>query len=297
MRITLAATNNVIDASNLISATLRFDLVPVPVTLEFTVQSTPELEKGLKEGAELFVGDVVTTLTLIKVQPPKTQLIKEGRRVGGIACVAILSGCKRLIEASSKAVILKQTSLNSVLRACGANTSLGDDLPLPTFVCLKGSTPSIRFALYLQQEAAVIAYRKDKVSGFKIDDLLNQEPIEKLDPSAVTWINSAALEKQKKSSYVSIDVDGTTPIGDDTTVNGRSVIQRTGLDARQLKNMEKVLIHRGTVLRPLEMKWRAGDVFSVMDKKYLILTVAHHVETGALGGASATASKIWLASL
>ncbi|KNX84011.1 hypothetical protein RR25_19875, partial [Acinetobacter baumannii] len=73
--------------------------------------------------------------------------------------------------------------------------------------------------------------------------------------------------------------------------------QRAGLDARQVKNLEKVLIMRGTIIRPLNLNWNAGDIFEIDSKKYVVLTAAHHIDTGAIGGSMGTSSKFWIANL
>lgn len=296
MRITLLKSNYSIPMSNLLSATLRSSLVPVPVTLEFTTNSTKELDDQLIVGAELTVGDLPLVLEIVKAQPLKSQTIKDGRRVGGFACVAILAGCKRLIEPISKAVILKDTSFNAVLRACGAKISLAEDLPLPEFICLIGSMPTQRIALYLQQEAAVMCIKNNRLAVVKIDAILKQKSIDTFDPSAMTWLHSDAAVKMQKSSYVSIDKDGSTVLGDNTTA-GLSVFQRAGLDARQLKNMEKVLVKRGTIMRPLNLTVSSGDVVEIDKKQYALLTVVNHLTTGAQGGSQVMTSKMWLASL
>jgi|GEM_PF-391467 len=274
MQITIVSAGKVIPASELISATLRTDLVPIPSSIEFTVQSTAELDSLLKEGEQLTVNDISHPFELIKVTPLKTQTIKQDRRVGGISCIGILAGCKRLIENSKQAVISNETSFNSVIRACGATISLGSDLPLPKFVCLKGSMPTQRLAHYLQQEAAVICFQNNKVSAQKIDSLFKQEAITKLDPSSVVWISSKPLELMQKSSFVTVENNGSTVVGDDSITPGHTVKQRAGLDARQVKNLEKVLILRGTIIRPLNLNWNAGDIFEIDSKKYVVLTAA-----------------------
>ncbi|MFW2171194.1 hypothetical protein ACG93W_15100 [Acinetobacter baumannii] len=45
MQITIVSAGKIIPASELISATLRTDLVPIPASIEFTVQSTTELAR------------------------------------------------------------------------------------------------------------------------------------------------------------------------------------------------------------------------------------------------------------
>lgn len=297
MRITLVDSNITISASDLISATLRTDLTPIPTSLEFTVQDTEVLKKALVENAQIIVGEFEAVFGIVNVTPLKTQTVKADRRIGGIACIAIPIGCHRLIQAVNNAVIQDQSSFNSAYRACGAKISLGADLPLPEFICLKGSMPTKRIALYMQQEAAVIAFRNGKVGAFKIDALLKQEVKQKFDPSAVVWFNSDKLENIHKASYVSVDGDGASVLGDADTTSSQKIIQKAGLSSRQLKNMNKVLIQRGTILRPLTPTIQAGDMLEIGGKNYLVLTAAHVVETGALGGASVTASKFWIGSL
>ncbi|MFI7905588.1 hypothetical protein ACFMJG_25890, partial [Acinetobacter baumannii] len=83
----MVSAGKIIPASELISATLRTDLVPIPASIEFTVQSTTELDSLLKEGELLTVNDISHPFELIKVTPLKTQTIKQDRRVGGISCI------------------------------------------------------------------------------------------------------------------------------------------------------------------------------------------------------------------
>lgn len=298
MRIVISSSNKLISASELMIATLRTDLVPVPISIEFAVKHTKVLEQQLADGAEILVNDIHHAFEIVYSHPVKSQTIKENSRIGGISCIAVLKGCKKLLANASKAVILDQTSFNSAYRACGAsNIRLGEDLPLPEFICLKGRLPTERLALYLQQEAAVICYRNNKISVLKLDAIIKQKPALKLDPSEVQWINSVQLEKHQKSSYVSIDADGSTVIGDDTTTQGQSIVQKAGLDARQLKNLEKVLIPRGVLHRSLSLELNAGDVVEIDKKNYVILTAAHQAETGAIGGNVGSMTKLWLASL
>ena len=298
MRIAILSSNKVISASELIIATLRTDLVPVPVSIEFAVKHTKELEEQLIDGAEILVNDFPYSFEIVYSNPVKSQSIKDNARIGGISCIAVFKGCVKILENAKKAIILDQTSFNSAYRACGAsNIRLGDDIPLPEFICLNGSLISKRLALYLQQEAAVFCYRDSKICVLKLDTIFKQAPVLKLDPSEVQWFNSKQIEKHQKSSYVSVDQDGSTFIGDDTTTKGQSIIQKAGLDARQLKNLEKVLIPRGVVFRSLSLELKAGDVVEIDKKNYVFLTVAHQEETGAIGGNIGSMTKIWLASL
>lgn len=297
MQIIVAATGQMILGSDLLSATLRLDCVPVPATIELTVQSTPELDAALVVGAELLVGTAALSITLVKVQPIKSQMIKDGRRIGGIACVGVLSGCQRLIEPTNKAIILSNASIIGAMRSCGARiASSGDDIALSKFVCLKGQIPTVEIAKRLQQEAAIVRLKDGKLTVAKIDTLLKADPVAKYDPSAVSWVESPAVQNLNTASFVSVAADGSTIEGGDGLSN-RPLSYMPQMDSRQIRNMEKVLIHRGSITRPLGMQVQSGDTVLVGDRVLVALTVAHKVDTGALGGNSVAATKIWLSSL
>lgn len=298
MRISLVDSSYVVSASDLIRATLRLDLIPVPVSFEFTVQKTESIEKHIKEQAQIYVNDISHPFVIISVLELNSQTIKDDKRIGALACTAVLAGCEKLIQPTHRAVIQNDTSFNSVIRAFGTKIKLGEDIPLKKFVCLKGFLPTERLALYLQQEAALIGFRRNKMLAVKIDTLFKQKSMHKLDPSQVQWFKSEQKEKYVKASYISVDEnDGTTVINDDTTTSGQTIKQVPGLDARQLKNMEKVLITRGVITRNMDLSYQAGDLAEINGRQYVFLTVAHDVFTGTAGSNSSAISKIWLASL
>lgn len=294
MQITFVQQGVSIAHSDLLRAVHRTDLVPVPVSLELTVLATDELKKVLIEGAELVVGDDPIILSVVKLQPVQTGFIKDGKRIGAIDCIAIPKECLSLIKPSDKAVILQQTSFNSAFRACGARLSLGGDIPLPEFICLKGTIPTERLALYAQQEASVVRANSGKLEIVKLDALIKQDAVIKLDESMVLWEQSSAREFFERPSFVSTEKDGAV-IGD--VQKNHRVMQRSGLDSRQLRNLNKILMRKGVVLRPMQMEFKAGNVFLVGEKKYIVLTAAHAIKTGAIGGESSMVSKYWIASL
>ncbi|SDB86920.1 hypothetical protein [Acinetobacter boissieri] len=288
---------SLISASDLLKATLRTDLIPVPISLEFSTQKTEQLENKLKLGSIIQVGSIKVKLVIIKVIPLETQTLKEGKPIGGIACVAIPQGCDALISARNHAVVLNDTSFNDAMRSCGVKMAMGSDLPLLSFVCLKGTISTTRFAWYAQQEAVVFAYSNHQLSVLKIDQLFKKEVVAYFDASAVVWVNSEHLRNMGKSSYVSTDPDGSTVLGHEDTKQDQAVIQQGGMSQRQLNNMNKVLLTKGTIIRPLNDQIYAGDLVEIDHKKYVVLTAAHVFDTGALGGPSVMASKFWLASL
>lgn len=281
-----------IAASDLLSATLRTDLIPVPASLEMVTQRTDALEKALAEGGKLFVGGDSIPMTIIKRQVVKTQTIRDSDTIGAVAVVAVLSGCESLIKPTTKAVILSGSSAAGAYRSCGGKSAFGADIPFPEFVCLKGMTPTREIARRLQEEGAVARLKAGKIHAVRLPDLFTGKPVATLDPSAVQWLENESVLKGLVVSVVSLDADGITINGDSD--GGRPVIYRGGLDSRRARNMSRVLVLRGTMMRPFDERLQAGELVAVGDRRLVVLTAAHRVDTGALGGATATATKVWL---
>lgn len=292
----IEATGQIISAAQIIAATLRTDMVPVPVSLELSVQSTPELDAAITLGATLLVGDPAIAVTIVKVLPITTQSIKEGRKVGGISCTAVLSGCQRMIEPTNRAIILSNTSFAEIFRACGCRLAVELDLPVSSFVCLRGQIPTTLIAKALQQESAVMFLRQGRLVFWRVSELLKEPPLLRYDPSAVQWEDNPVVLAKSKISFFSVALDGST-IERPTPTASRPVSYYPKLSERQLMNLEKVLIRRGTMLRPMDQRLNAGVVLHIEDQVYVVLTAAHHFASGALGGASAMATKIWFANL
>jgi hypothetical protein len=281
--------------SDLISATLRTDLVPVPVTLELTVNGTPNTKKQLVEGAELQVGESNLKVTLVKVQTLRTQIIKDNQTISGIAVVGILSGCLALIKPAPKAVILNDTTMAEAYRACGCKLPFGQDIPIPMFFCPKGQLPTLEIAKCLQEEAAVIRFHHGKLQAVRLDELFKQVAIAKYDASAFQRLHNPLVEQRATPAFISVNDDGSTIEGE--TGESKPILFRGGLTTRQAKNLEKVLITRGTIQRPLDNKLQAGQMIQVGDNQLTVLTAAHRTDTGALGGSTAMVTKAWLAEV
>ena len=296
MRIVITETNKAIPLSDLITATLRTDLFPVPMNFEFSVSRVDFYEKLLANNKEIMVGDYNTPFTIVRSIPVRTQSIKGTALIGGVSCIALPTPFVKMISPLSTAKILDSTSFCSVVRSFGISTRFGADIPLKRFVALCGSKPSERLANYMQQEACVLCFEKESVNFIKVKDFFKREAVIKLTSSSIAWLHSEQIANLQKYTYTSIDADGQTQINPELT-KGLQVIQRAGLDSRQAKNMEKILVSRGTLTRNMDMRLSAGQTVLVDDKKYVILTSAHHFESGNLGGASVTATKLWIGSL
>lgn len=293
--IVVESTGRQISGSELISATLRVDMVPVPVTLEMTTTASPDLVEQLTEKSVVLVGDLPIPIVLIKVQQLNTQVIKDGQRVAGLSIVGVLQGCEGLITPTRRAIIQEDTTFLSALRACGARFRSGQDLPLSSFVCLMGGLPTEQIAMRLQQEAALMFFDRGSLSVVKIDEFLKRDPIAQYDPSSVAWQKNQTVESLKKSAFYSIGEDGSS-IENSTPTLARPLDYKPRLNSRQLQNMEKILVRRAVLTRPLDLRLQP-DVVLVGDQRLIVVTAAHRIDTGAIGGNSVMMSKVWLYSL
>lgn len=295
MRIVVEQTGTVISASRLTRSVYRTDLIPVPVNCEFSVILDDDLEKSLVDGAVVVVGADNTPMKIIKVSKLDTQMVVQDKRIKIASFIAVLEGCEALIDPLSKAVILDGTNLASAYRACGCKMKFDKDVPLLNFISAYGAIPTIEVAHCLQQESAAIFFQNGKLNAQRLRQFFSQEPVLTIDSSAVAWVSNAKVEQNKVAAFVSVADDGSMIEGSQKAKT--PVKYMANADARRLKNMNEILITRGTVTRGMNMSLNAGDVFLINDEKYLVLTAAHEFQSGALGGGQVNASRFWIASM
>jgi hypothetical protein len=284
-----------ISAADMISMTYRTDLIPVPANLELTTQSSADLTKRLIEGAKLFVGMNSIPMTIVKVQSYRSQTIRDGRAIGGINVVAVLTGCEALIKSTPKAIILKNTSLSEAYRACGATITFAQDIPLPAFTCLKGQKPTEEIARRMQSEGAFVHFNGSKIEVIRLSSLISADVMAHFDPSAVQFVDNPHVVNQQVPAAIS--VQSNAQIIAPSQQDNRPIVYRGRKDERELLNLERVLVTKAVLMRPLDERLKAGNSIAVGDRKMVILTSVHRCDTGALGGNSAMASKAWLAEL
>lgn len=276
--------------TDLLSATLRHDLVPIPVTLElFAVASEMAIEQ-LEVGKKLRLNDG-TILSIVKVQQVQTNIQQDGVRVGGISAIAVLAGCESLIYPSKTACIQDNITFSNIYRSVGAKVQFGQDIKVGKFVCLKGQYASNRIAFALQKEASVLAYQDGKMNVMRIQELLKNEG-RYYHSSGVQWIDHA--QYQHHTHYLSVD---------DSDIIGQVPTDLTDIqyipqcDHRELNNLKRVLVVRGIILRSLDDGLIAGNVVVIDGVKYVVLTSASRFDTGKLGNPPVMASKAWIARM
>lgn len=292
MRVVIEKSGVVISGSELVEIILRFDLVPVPVSLELKLAGN-ENTKSLQVGDNLLVLDEQIPLTVIKKQVQDTDIMQGDTLISTIFVVAVLSGCEKLITPTRKAILLNNTSFASAYRACGVDMAFSKDVPSVSFDCFFGKVPTFEIARRACEEACAIVFRDNRLNAMRLKELLAQEPLLQLDPMSVEYNHS--LDKTLLPHFITINPDGTTV--EESLTGDKSANFYPNMDTRRLKNLRTVLVQKATVMRNLSPQFVAGDVFLVGDDKYVVLTAVHYWATGSMGGQMGMCSKFWLSQV
>lgn len=295
MRIMLS-NGQFIGTDRFVSGVLRTDGVPIPASLEFQVILDENMDALLQEKSFISVGESYLELCIIKRVVHETSILKDDKLIRLGAYIAVLKGCESLIDPAKRAVYLEDTTIGSCLRAGGSKLKIVEDVPLMKYLCAVGATPTYEIARKCAEEASVIFCDSNgKILVKRLSNIMQVEPVATYEKTSVQWINNPTKLNHAIKTYQTINPDGSTVEGE-LSAGSRTAFM-PGLDARRLKNLSTALVVRGTLLRPYEPERNAGDVILIDGTKYVILTAAHRFDTGALGGASVTASKFWIAEV
>lgn len=280
----------------LVSAILRTDCVPVPITLEFQVRLNDELEQELLEGKVIHVTDDHIPLKIIQSNVNKTAIIKDDKQVSIGAYIAILEGCEQLITPAKRAIYLENTSIGAALKACGVKTPISNDIPYTKFFVPLGEIPSYVIARALIEEAAVMFIDENgKIAIRRLSNIMQPTAKLKVSSSSVNWVSNQTSVLHHVPTYTTVNKDGSTIEGE--IKPGTSAKYIPNLDPRRLKNISTALVTKGIIQRAYSPDILAGDVMDVSDENYVVLTSAHRFDTGSFGGATVSASKFWIAQV
>lgn len=286
----LYTNNNAPIGNRLVSAILRYDLVPVPVSLEAVIYADDELIPKLTIGKRLRLENGIT-LSIVASRQEINPVIKDGKLISSVFVIAVFAPTAPLLDNTKRATALTGTSIGQIYKALGATAVFGSDIGVKDFVCLAGQLPTQSIALALQKEAGVVRYKDGKLHAVSLDNLFKQPP-HTLTDTAVQWLANTQNTAQTPN-YYSVDKDGYEVLGQS---KGGQVGYLPNCDERQLNNLKKVLVCRGVMSRAM-LDIPAGDVVAVGGKSYVVLTHAIRVDTASVGGVPAMLSKLWIADL
>ena len=274
---------------------LRSDLAPVPRTVEMTVQIKDGIEEQLKEGASLWTGVEMLEYRIIKVQRDKPSAVIQGKdQMATFTITALLSSCAQVAFRRDRAVIRERAKIGQLFRECGATAAIADDFTVARFACYVGQVPSFHLAQAMQGECAAIVIRNGRLSIARIQDLLRQQPVERIGQSDTTdLIDSQFLQRHEIPGYQSLDDSGAFVFGDNRVA--RATLYHPRTDDRVLRNMTRVIVTKRVADSRMAQNIAAGDVVQVGDDRLLVITAAHLSELN--DGVNEDSTRLWLGVL
>ena len=257
----------------LLSAILRTDLVPVPVSLELDVRHNDKLEKQLAEGQKIFVTGKAIELQIIKSQVKQSPQTPDR---GIIQVTAVLASCVSIGYRRQK-------------------VSIKNDFTVPLFVSFLGQVPSEMIAKVLQEEAAVVRLSGKQLDCVRLADLMKQAPKLSLPQGFGEQIASGFLERHLVPSFYSTGDNRAIIKGNTKKVRATEYAPRHS--ERAANNMTSSLITKQVLNLGFNDDYQAGDVFNIGSTPMAIITAAHVFETENEGESGNQYTRLWLGEL
>lgn len=291
------SNGNQIRGDLIISATLRSDLAPIPVTLEADIRVDGSMDKLLAEGG------VVTTasgdgMRIIKSVNVNNREVQGEREMRAIRISAILDACHTAAFVRSRAIIKERVSLSSIYRAAGCSIkSIDADFPVPRFYCPIGETPTFGIAIITQEEGGVVRWKAGGLQFMRLIDMFRQKAVKDFPDNASDNVESGFLERHEVPWFYSLNDSGVAVFGN--REKPRAVRFSPFKDASRLQNMTRCVIHRKTVKGNPDMRIIAGDMVNIVGGNPMcVITAANVFESGTDdGGSQNSYTRLWLGEL
>lgn len=281
----------------ILRAVQRFDLTPIPSTLEVTLRADDTLGSRVSEGSLLVAGSSSDRYRVLKIQRAPSEWVQGGSRPADVLEVsAVLDGFSALAWPLARAVVKEGKSLSEVYRSCGAAARIAADIPAGRFTCFAGQFPTGAIAQLLQEEAAAPVWSaKGALSFARLTDLFTGAPVDRMAADNTRIVQSAFLERHQIPWAMSTDPAGAAVLGRRDLARPFVYLPRT--PARVLNNMTRCLAVRRTMVGGFAGHIRAGDGIDVAGTRHVVVTAAHSWESGAGGGSSNQVTRLWLGQL
>ncbi|MDF0607239.1 hypothetical protein HZU77_016635 [Neisseriaceae bacterium TC5R-5] len=280
------------------SAVLRYDLAPIPVTLEAEIRcGDGDMEQRLAEGECLSTGSG-DVLRIIKAVIVLGGVVQGERELSGVRLTAILDACHSVAFVHQRAIIKENAALSVIYRAAGATLQgIAADFPVPRFCCPIGDTPSFHIARILQEEGGIVRWQAGQLQFVRLPDLFKQDPVTILPNHASDDIASGFLERHQVPWFLSLNAAGGFVLGNQN--KPRTVRYVPFQNAQRLRNMTRCLVQRKVCKTGFNGELLAGDLVRFIGGEDLcVITAAHTFESGTdSGGASNTYTRLWLGRL
>lgn len=278
--------------------TLRYDLTPIPSTLQCVIKADERVVTALSDGRIIIAGRDKDRYKIVKSEVAGDSGLVDDGKGGGKAeqvmeITAVLESCYPLVEKRQRAVIKERSTFGEIYRACGCTARAKNDIQVLRFTCLVGGTASYSIAQSMQEEATVPVWREGAFNFLRIREAMKQDPALSIDYDKTKEVRSGFLERHDIPGFLSVIDDGSFIFGNRETAR---VIQYTPRkDSITLRNMTTALVTRRTLDIGINTEVYAGDVISVAGVPHLAVTAVHSKTSGEDG--ENYYSQFWLATL
>lgn len=279
-----------------LSACLRYDLAPIPLTFEAQIRLTPDTVSDFQDGSVIRVNEI--DFRIIKCEPMRNSggLTQGDYPMSAVSITAFPESVVNVARRRRAAVIASNASFASIYRSCGATVAVNGDINIGRFACFKGDVPTFQLAKVMQEESAVLIWRAGKVELMRLRDVLAQKPVDSQSALASEDIRSSFLESDEIPVYFSVGPDGKFLMGEQRT-DGQAMAYTSRKNARELGLMGRVLVRRKVITCMPSLGIRAGDVFDVRGVPLVVMTAAHYIQNNVDGGGAKQYSRLWLGGL
>lgn len=280
-------------------AVQRFDLTPIPSTLELVLRADGTLGDRFVPGAMLLAGSTRDRYEVVKVRRAVSGMVQgQGGQVDVLEVTAVLQAVAALAWPLARAVIKEGRTLGEVYRSCGAAARVSSDIPIARFSCFAGQFPTVGIAQALQEEAAAPVWRSNQTLAFvRLADLFAGRPVEVMAADSTRRVDSPFLERHEVPWGLSIGPDGREVMGRRDAEQARGFVFLPRTAARVLDNVTRCLAVRRTTTGTFAGHIRAGDGIDIAGVRHIVVTAAHTWDTGASGAAADQSTRLWLAEL
>lgn len=266
----------------IVSASLRSDLSPIPVTFEGDFRADGELSEKLKEGKTFKVaGD---EMIVIKHKRIINKSQQGGRIMDVVRVIAVLKGVEELAFVRKAAIVKEKKQFSECLKSCGVKLPVDGDFQVPRFTVMVGYIPTYQVAMVLQEEGRVFHWdsKTKKLKSTRLIDFKSKQPIDGLKITGSQEDESQFLEKHTVPWFYSIKDDASVIHGNKEKPRNTNFVPKKSPE--QLQNMTRALILKEDVRIVFSGTIKAGDVIQLTTgKKRVVMTAVHVFKSGTDG--------------
>lgn len=278
-------------------AVQRFDLAPVPSTLELTLRVDASGLETFRNGSIILAGSSLDRYEVVKTDRAVSSWVQgDNGSALVLELTAMLASARPLALPLTRAVVQSSSTFAQVYRGSGAAAPVGADVPAWRFTCLAGQFPTVGIAQLMREEGAVPVWRRERRLDFvRLPDLFTQDPLDAVEDDPTRFVESRFLEQHELVRGLATGPDGGVVVGSSNPP--REVLFLPRAPARVLENLGRCLVRRRELPSAFNGGVRAGDRIDVGDVPHVVLTAAHVWDAGASGAPAEQVTRLWLGQL